>query len=69
MLKRFLAVTALIMFMAGFTAADILGRQNVNARTQPADDESAKKVDAFLSQWDKNDMPGGAVGVRPAPCP
>jgi CubicO group peptidase (beta-lactamase class C family) len=63
MLKRCLVVTALIMFMVGFTAADILGRQNVAAKTQPADDESAKKVDAFLSQWDKNDMPGCAVGA------
>jgi CubicO group peptidase (beta-lactamase class C family) len=63
MLKRCLVVTALIMFMVGFTADDILGRQNVTANTQPSDDESAKKVDAFLSQWDKNDMPGGAVGV------
>ena len=63
MLKRCLVVTTLIMFMVGLTAADTLGRQNLTAATQPADDESAKKVDAFLSQWDKNDMPGGAVGV------
>ena len=63
MLKRCLVVTALILLMVGFTATDILGQQNVTAKTQPADDESAKKVDAFLSQWDKNDMPGCAVGV------
>ena len=63
MLKRCLVVTVLIMFMVGLTAADILGQQNVAAKTQPSDDESAKKVDEFLSQWDKNDMPGGAVGV------
>lgn len=49
--------------MIGFTAIDILGQQNVAAKTQSADDEPATKVDAFLSQWDKNDMPGGAVGV------
>lgn len=60
MLKRCLVVTALIMF---FTATDILGQQNVAAKPQPSDDESAKKVDTFLSQWDKNDAPGGAVGV------
>lgn len=53
MFKRYLVVTALITFMAGLTAA----------QTPPSDDEAAKKVDAFLSQWDKNDMPGGAVGV------
>ena len=52
-----------ILFMVGFTATDILGQQNMTAKTQPADDEAAKKVDAFLSQWDKNDMPGCAVGV------
>ncbi len=63
MLKRCLVVTALIMFMAGFTATDVSGQQNAAAKTQPADDEPAKKVDAFLSQWDKNDMPGCAVGV------
>jgi len=63
MLKRCLVVTALIMFMVGFTADDILGQQNMTANTQPSDDELAKKADAFLSQWDKNDMPGGAVGV------
>jgi CubicO group peptidase (beta-lactamase class C family) len=63
MLKRCLVVTALIMFMVGFTATDISGQQNVTPKTQPADDEPAKKVDAFLSQWDKNDMPGCAVGV------
>ena len=49
--------------MVGFTATDILGQPDMTARTQPSDDESAKKVDAFLSQWDKNDLPGCAVGV------
>ena len=51
------------LFVVGFTAADISGQQNITAKTQPSDNELAKKVDAFLSQWDKNDMPGGAVGV------
>ena len=49
--------------MVGFTTTDILGQQNMTAKTQPSDDESAKKVDAFLSQWDKNDMPGCSVGA------
>lgn len=35
----------------------------MTAKLPPSDDESAKKVDAFLSQWDKNDMPGCAVGA------
>ena len=52
-----------ILFIVGFTAAEILGQQNMPAKTQPFDEESAKKADAFLSQWDKNDMPGCAVGV------
>ena len=56
-------IIVVILFIIGFTAADILGQQNMTAKTQPSDDESAKKADAFLSQWDKNDMPGCAVGV------
>jgi CubicO group peptidase (beta-lactamase class C family) len=63
MLKKCLVFTALILFMAGFTAIDILGQQNMTAKTQPSDDELTKKADAFLSQWDKNDLPGCAVGV------
>ena len=51
------------LLMVGFTAADILGQHSMTAKTQPSDDESAKKVDAFLSQWDKNDMPGCSVGA------
>src|ERR1044071_8063613 len=68
MLKRYQdlfirKIIAVILFMVGFTATDILGQQNMAAKTQPSADESAKKVDAFLSQWDTNDMPGCAVGV------
>src|SRR4028118_663176 len=59
-IRKFIIV---ILFMIGFTASDILGQQNMTAKTPPSDDELAKKVDAFLSQWDKNDMPGCAVGV------
>lgn len=63
MLKRCLVFTALILFMVGFTATDISGQQNMTAKTQSSDEESAKKVDAFLSQWDKNDLPGCSVGA------
>ena len=68
MLKRYedlfmRKIIVFILFMVGFTATDILGQQNMTAKTQPSDDKSAKKVDAFLSQWDKKDMPGCAVGV------
>jgi CubicO group peptidase (beta-lactamase class C family) len=59
-IRKFIIVTLL---MVGFTATDILGQQHMTAKTQPSANELAKKVDAFLSQWDKNDMPGGAVGV------
>ena len=52
------------LLMVGFTtAAQIFGQQNMTAKLSPSDEEVAKKVDEFLSQWDKKDMPGGAVGV------
>jgi CubicO group peptidase (beta-lactamase class C family) len=35
----------------------------MTAKLQPSDEESAKKVDEFLAQWDKNDMPGCSVGA------
>ncbi len=41
------------LLMVGFTNTDILGQQNMTAKLLPSDEESAKKVDAFLSQWDK----------------
>src|SRR5689334_9492452 len=68
MLKRYKElfirkVIVVVLFMVGFTATDILGQQNISAKPLPSDDELAKRVDAFLSQWDKNDMPGCAVGV------
>ncbi|HEX8735787.1 MAG TPA: serine hydrolase domain-containing protein [Pyrinomonadaceae bacterium] len=56
-------IIVVILLMVVFAAADISGQQNITAKTQPSDDEAAKKADAFLAQWDKNDMPGGAVGV------
>ena len=63
MLKRCLVVTALIMCVVGFTATDISGRQSMTAQTPPPADELAKKVDAFLAQWDRDDLPGCAVGA------
>jgi CubicO group peptidase (beta-lactamase class C family) len=63
MLKTHLVFTTLISFIIGFTAADILGQQNMTAKTLPSDEESANKADAFLAQWEKNDMPGCSVGV------
>jgi CubicO group peptidase (beta-lactamase class C family) len=56
-------IIATLLFIIGFTVANILGQQSMTAKLPPSDDETAKKVDAFLSQWDKNDMPGGSVGV------
>ena len=55
-------IVIVILFMVGFAATDSLGQQNMTVKTQPSDD-LAKKVDVFLSQWDKNDMPGCSVGV------
>ena len=63
MLKRCLVFTTLILVSIGFTAIAITGQQNVIAELTPSDDESAKKADAFLAQWNKNDMPGCSVGA------
>ena len=54
---------AAVLLIAGLTAADIWGQPNMTAKLTPSDDESARKVEAFLAQWDKNDLPGCGVGV------
>ena len=54
--------TVVILLMVGFTA-DTFGHQSMTYKPKLSDEESAKKVDAFLSQWDKNDMPGCSVGA------
>ncbi|MDQ3797860.1 MAG: beta-lactamase family protein, partial [Acidobacteriota bacterium] len=56
-------IIVVILFTVGFTAAGVSGQQNMTAKTQSSDDESARKADAFLSQWDRNDMPGCTVGA------
>ncbi len=56
-------IIVVILFMASFTAADVLGQPYMSAKLLPSDDESAKKVDEFLAQWDKNNMPGCSVGA------
>ncbi len=56
-------IIAAFLLMVGFTTTNILGQPDMTAKLAPSDEEAAKKVDAFLSQWDKKDMPGGAVGV------
>lgn len=56
-------IIAAVLFIVGFTAADISGQQNMTAKLSPSDEEAAKKADAFLSQWDSNDMPGCSVGA------
>jgi CubicO group peptidase (beta-lactamase class C family) len=55
-------IIIVILLMVGLSAA-IRGQQNMTAKLQPSDEESAKKVDEFLAQWDKNDMPGCSVGA------
>ena len=59
MRKPYLTLAAIISCIAGLIAS-VPGQQNM---AQPSNDEFTKKVDAFLSQWDKPDMPGGSVGV------
>jgi CubicO group peptidase (beta-lactamase class C family) len=56
-------ITALILLILGFTTTDILAQQNVTDKPRTVNDELARKADAFLSQWERNDMPGCAVGV------
>lgn len=52
MLKKCLNFTAIIIFMTNFALGNL---EQI--------DERAKKADEFLSQWDKNDMPGCSVGA------
>ena len=49
-----LKIFVVFLLTVGFTATGVFG-QTV--------DEAAGKADAFLSQLDKPDLPGGAVGV------
>ncbi|HEX6126584.1 MAG TPA: serine hydrolase [Pyrinomonadaceae bacterium] len=59
MLKQSLHLIALISFVFGLTTAGTMAQQNT---AQPTD-ETINKVDGYLSQWDKKDMPGVAVGI------
>lgn len=56
-------IIAIIFFLAGFTAIEISGQPDMTTKFTPSETEAAKKVDEFLSQWDKNDMPGCAVSA------
>ena len=54
------AVSVLLLFVS-VTAGS--GQQAAGANTMPSESELTQKVDSYLSQWDKNDMPGCAVGA------
>jgi CubicO group peptidase (beta-lactamase class C family) len=58
MLNRYMFLMALVLSFVTFSI-------KIEAQmTRPVnDEESARKVDAFLSQWDKNDMPGCGVSA------
>ena len=56
-------MTILISFIIGLIVTGVFGQQSMTDVTKPTAEELSKKVDMFLSQWDKNDMPGVAVGV------
>src|SRR5688572_26922481 len=49
--------------LAAFAASSIFGQGSLAAVTQPSAEEPARKVDEFLSQWDKANMPGCGVGA------
>ena len=63
MTKSYPVLITLLIFVVGFAAASGSGQQNMTAKFTVSDEEAAKKVDAFLAQWDKNDMPGCGVGA------
>ena len=63
MLKKCLNFTTLILFMISFTTAGVSGQQNTTVKLTVNETEAAEKVDSFLAQWDKNDMPGCSVGA------
>src|SRR5215208_3996494 len=56
-------ILAAVILVLGLTAANILGQENMASMTQLFNEELAKKVDAYLSQWDQADLPGCAVGA------
>jgi CubicO group peptidase (beta-lactamase class C family) len=56
-------ITAVILLTLGIAAVNVSGQQNMNVKASLSEPEAAKKVDAFLAQWDKKDMPGCAVGA------
>ena len=63
MLKRCVMFTSLILFIFSFNLTEISGQSNMTVKLSPADEEAAKKAEAFLAQWDKKDMPGCSVGA------
>jgi len=62
-LLRIYVILAVYCLLIDLTAANTLSQQFTAAKDQPSLEESAKKADDFLSQWDKTDQPGCAVGV------
>jgi CubicO group peptidase (beta-lactamase class C family) len=62
MQKKYLILINLVIIMVNFITANVLGQQDITTKVSPFD-EAAKQADAFLAQWDKNDMPGCSVGA------
>jgi CubicO group peptidase (beta-lactamase class C family) len=53
-------------YVRGFFALGLIAGSMVSGvvgQSGPSEEEAAKRVDAYLAQWDKKDMPGCAVGV------
>src|SRR5687767_9004654 len=59
LIRRIIVIT---LFLSTLTTL-VSGQQSFAAEALPSIEESAKKVDVFLSQWDKSDMPGCGVGA------
>jgi CubicO group peptidase (beta-lactamase class C family) len=56
-------ILPVVLLMMGLIDCEVSGQQITTDGPVNSDRESAKKVEAFLAQWDKSDMPGCAVGA------
>src|SRR5215213_8792218 len=56
-------VLAIYCLAVASTGSKLLGQSSVTDKIQHSNEELAKKVDDYLAQWDKNDLPGCAVGA------
>ena len=56
----------LLLFVLGFTAADLSGQTMAAAQTPPSVEESAMKADEFLAVFEAIEIEGASAPSRPA---